>query len=82
MIKFIYSVYDSKARTFSNPFVSMRQEMAIRDFTQAARDPQSQISNFPEDYTLFEMGEFDDEIGTFNTHSQPINLGMASLYKE
>jgi len=82
MIKFVFSVYDNKARAFSTPFFSPRQEMAVRDFTAAARDPQSVINQFPEDYTLYEIGEFDDDNATFNTHTEPLPLGKAIQFKE
>jgi len=71
MIKKIFCVYDSKARIYAAPFLAPRQEVAVRDFTRAARDPNVDISRFPSDYSLYEMGEFDDESGAFNLHLQP-----------
>lgn len=82
MIKFLYSVYDSKARAYGNPFVSVRQEMAVRDFTAAVRDPSTQLNKFPEDFTLVEIGEFDDETCVFSLHQNPIPLGLAAQFKE
>lgn len=82
MLKFLYSVYDNKAKAYSNPFTSVNQSTAIRDFTQAARDPNSQLSKFSEDFTLVELAEFDDETAVFNTHPNPIVLGLASNFKE
>jgi hypothetical protein len=82
MNKFLFSVYDSKARAYGNPFVAPRQEMAVRDFTQAVRDPSTQLNKFPEDFTLVEIGQFDDENCCFELHKNPIPLGLASLFKE
>jgi len=82
MIKFLFSVYDSKARAYGNPFTAARQELAIRDFTTAVRDPDTQLHKFPEDFTLVEIGEFDDETCSFTLHQNPIPLGLANQFKE
>ncbi|AXH76264.1 MAG: nonstructural protein [Microviridae sp.] len=82
MIKFMFSVYDSKARAYGNPFTSPRQEMAVRDFTAAVRDTSTQLNKFPEDFTLVEIGEFDDETCSFMLHKNPIPLGLAAQFKE
>lgn len=82
MIKFLYSVYDSKARAYGNPFVSVRQELAVRDFTTAVRDKDTNLSKYPEDFTLVEIGEFDDETCVFTLYQNPIPLGLASQFKE
>lgn len=71
MIKLVFSVFDSKARLYAAPFLAPRREVAVRDFTRAARDPNIDISRFPEDYSLYELGEFDDESGAFHLHQQP-----------
>lgn len=80
MIKKVFSVYDAKARVYSNPFYAIRTEVAIRDFHRAATDPSSEISRFPLDYVLFLVGEFDDEACTFTTSEVPINLGDATQF--
>ncbi|AXH75313.1 MAG: nonstructural protein [Microviridae sp.] len=82
MIKFLYTVYDSKARTYSNPFTAVNQQVAIRDFTQAANDINSQIHQFPGDFKLLEIGEFDDESCVMNLHPEPLPLGLAHNYLE
>lgn len=80
MIKYLFTVWDSKAKTHCNPFTSVNQQTALRDFAQAANDSGTQIAKFPTDFTLFEVGEFDDETCTFNIHPAPVNLGMASQF--
>jgi len=82
MVKFLFSVYDSKAQAYANPFTSVTQQVAIRDFTQAARDENSQLCKFPGDFTLVELGEFDDETAVMQMHANPIVLGLASNFKE
>jgi len=82
MVKFMFSVFDSKAQAYGNPFYSPRQDLAIRDFVAAARDASSIISKFPEDFQLVEIGEYDDAVCTFCLHDKPIPLGLASQLME
>lgn len=81
MQKQMFSIYDSKAKVFSNPFTSINTATAVRDFQRAASDPHSDISRFPEDYTLFDLATFDDVTGVIAFNSVPVNLGIASQFK-
>jgi len=81
MQKFLYSVFDSKSRIFSTPFTSVNQFTALRDFSRASTDPTSDINKFPEDYTLYELGSFDDNSGVIAPHAQALNLGLAVQFK-
>lgn len=72
MRKSIFCVFDSKARTFANPFTSTNSFTAIRDFATVANDPASIISKHAADFTLYELGEFDDESGLISPHPQMI----------
>lgn len=60
MIRHMFSVYDNKAEAFCNPFFMENKSTAIRSFTYAANDKTIDIGKYPEDYTLFYMGEFND----------------------
>jgi len=72
----IYSVYDSKGEFFDKPFIQRNAADAVRGFEMAVNgDHDSMIKRFPADYTLFEIGEWDDMTGTAVMHSAKINLG-------
>jgi len=72
MIKKIFSVYDRKAQAYSNPFYATRTELAIRDFQYASKDPQSDLSKYPEDFVLVELGTFDDSTAVLCLEDQPV----------
>lgn len=76
-----YSIYDSKALCFSQPFLSINNDVAERSFYDLANDNISQISKFPEDFSLFILGTFNDSTGLIVSSLSPINLGLASNYK-
>lgn len=59
----LVSVYDKKAQTFSAPFSAINEQVAIRQFGDAVRDTNTAICAHPEDYQLFKMAEFRENIG-------------------
>ncbi|AXH74041.1 MAG: nonstructural protein [Microviridae sp.] len=81
MQKTLNSVFDSKARTFSNPFTSVNRDTAIRDFRRAAADPNSDIFHNQEDFALYEIGTFTDDNALIVPTTPPFYL-TAALIKE
>ena len=79
-MKKAFSVYDSKAGFYMAPFFFQSTAEGIRAFFDAANDPQTAISKHPEDYTLFELGAFDDQTGVFTQHEVIIPLGCAAEF--
>lgn len=69
----IFSIYDSKAEAYLPPFVLHRSEIAARTFSDCINSETHQFGAHPADYTLFNIGEFDDETGHVSPHS-PHNL--------
>ncbi|AXH74692.1 MAG: nonstructural protein [Microviridae sp.] len=63
MQKQLFSVRDITADVYASPFTSTNKMTATRDFAHACRDPQSQLSKNPEDFQLFLVGVFDDDLG-------------------
>lgn len=75
----IFSVYDSKAQAFLPPFFLPNEEMAKRTFADCVNSPSHQFGINPADYTLFALGEFDDNAGTMESYP-PSSLGLAVEY--
>ncbi|QXP08612.1 MAG: nonstructural protein [Arizlama microvirus] len=80
MVTKLFCVYDSKAKVFKMPHFTRTNGDALRGFALAANDSKTEISMFPEDFTLMEIGEFDDVTGKVTGPNFPVNLGMASSY--
>lgn len=64
----IYAVYDSKAEFYGQPFFQRTVGEAVRSWETVCNDGQSAMSKFPADYTLFEIGEYDQETGKITPH--------------
>lgn len=82
-VKLVFSVYDSKAEAFLQPMFFVTRAVAVRAFGAAVRDDVHEFSKFAEDYTLFELGSFDEEAGKFELHDAPkaivVGLTMKSM---
>lgn len=76
MITQAFAVYDSKGEFYSSPQFRTNKGVAIRDFIDGLKKD-SPVSQHPEDYTLFHIGEYDDQTGKFTPLDTPISLGVA-----
>ena len=70
----LYYIYDSKSETYTAPTVNPARGQALRSFTDAvnAKDggQPSVISTHPEDFTLFEIGDFNPFTGEITLHTK------------
>lgn len=73
----IFSIYDCKVEAFMQPFFMAANGAAVRAFTQIANDKASDISKNPGDYTLFELGSYDDSNAQIDMLPSPVSLGIA-----
>ncbi len=81
MILRAYTVYDSKTEAYLRPFFMQTPAEAIRAFRDTVNDGQSPFCKHPEDFTLFEVGTFDETSGSlFETVAT--NLGLALHFKD
>lgn len=77
----MFSVYDSAAKRYLQPFFAETQEVAIRMFRAIVNKADHQFNRFPEDYTLFYVGVFDGETGMVQPCT-PHSLGVALTFVE
>lgn len=73
----IFTVHDAKASYYLPPFFARTKGEAVRTFTQAVNDPQHQIGQNHADYTLFEIGDYDEQTGVITAiNPTPIGNGV------
>lgn len=82
MIYSVFSIYDSKAEAYLPPFILPKQAQAKRAFSDCVNSDSHQFGQNPADYTLFELGNFNDEDGQFLLHRANISLGNGLEYLE
>lgn len=78
----VFCVYDSAAEAYALPFFQKSTGEAVRGFSTAAKDPQSQLSKHPADFTLFEIGEYNELTGEISMLQAHKNLGKALEYTQ
>lgn len=81
MILQVFTVYDVKAESYTKPFFERSTATAVRAFTDAVNEEGSDFQRHAEDYTLFHVGGFDDQKGTF-APLEPRSLGNALTFLE
>lgn len=59
----IYSIKDIKVGAFLKPMCEQHVEVCIRGIKGAMENPETMLAKFPSDFALYELGEFNDEIG-------------------
>ena len=80
MIENMFSIYDAKAENYGPPVRALNKATIIRTFTDLANNPQEEIGEHPEDYTLFHLGTYDSTTGKFENLKAPVALGLAQEY--
>ncbi|QXP44270.1 MAG: nonstructural protein [Arizlama microvirus] len=77
MVLKVFSILDAKAKVYSNPFFMPQIGQALRGFGDLVNGEKSDVSKHPEDYSLYQVGEYDDEAGMFLDFSKPVYLAKA-----
>lgn len=73
----LYSVYDAKADRFAPPFLAVSDEYARRTLVLTYRtlNDDSPLVVYPADFTLFGIGEFDEDTGNIVPLQVKENIG-------
>lgn len=78
----LFTVHDAKAESYTNPFCIHTRGEAIRGFIDVCNDKNTNINKYPEDFTLFEIGEYNLQNASIELHKSPIPLGKAIEFKK
>lgn len=71
----MFAIYDQKAEAFLPPWFLPTAAMAKRAFGDCIADKNHQFSAHPQDYTLFEISDFDDATGKLLPLPAKVSLG-------
>lgn len=61
------SIYDKATEAYMRPFTALSVGQAVRMFEDDTQNTESPINKHPEDYTLFQIGTFNDSNGELET---------------
>lgn len=82
MTQVLMATWDSKAKAYRNPFFVDSVGQGVRAFATAVNSKDTEIARYPEDFSLFQLGTIDLLSGAVMPIDKPLNLGLASSFKE
>ena len=74
----VFAVYDMKAAQYGMPMFMTTRGLATRGFVDACGKAESMLNQHPEDYFLYEIGEYDQSSGKLKAHKMPEQLMAAA----
>lgn len=75
MAKFkLFSIHDRKLNTWSAPMQFLHSGQAERAVQEIFQDKNSMLAKYPEDYSVFQVGEFDDDSAQLTPFQPPTHL--------
>ena len=77
-----FAIHDQAAGAYLTPFYAPTNAHAVRSFRAALEDPETMFSKFPGDYTLFELGRWNEETGHHMDLKVANNLGNGLVLRE
>lgn len=69
-----FSLFDSAASAYSPPFYLPTQGVAIRQLQEAKLKSDSPLSQHSQDFTLYELGEWEAASGLHKLHREPVRV--------
>lgn len=82
MILQIFTIYDAMCRAYLKPFYDHNKGSALRGFGDEANNKESKLCQHAGDFTLFHIGEFDDQDCSIKMFDAHVPLGKALEFKE
>jgi len=64
---FVFSIFDSAAQCFAQPFYAPAEQVAIRSVKDMVQKEGNQLHAHPEDFDLRHVGMFDDNSGALDS---------------
>jgi hypothetical protein len=78
----MFSVFDSKAEAYLQPFFMRSTGEAVRAFGDLVQGADNQFSKHPQDYVLFELGSWDELKASMEMLEAPHSLGVGIEFKK
>lgn len=80
MVLKMFMIFDSAVGAFDRPLFAHSKGEMLRDWNMVVNDEKLKFKQAPGDYTLFEVGEFDNISGQVTMYQAKSNLGTATEF--
>lgn len=81
MLHQLYCIYDSATGIYNQPFYTRSKGEALRTVMDTLEDKNCPLYKYAADYTLFELGTFDDTTGMYHT-KEPKSVSCLLEFKK
>ena len=68
----LFSIYDTKAQKFGFPFQAPSKGAAVRQIAVEMNGQKNVLTQYPQDFELYAVEEFDEKTGKFAGYEEPI----------
>lgn len=75
----LYSVYDKKGDEYSSPFKAHTHGDASRSITSTLMKGGTMLNQFPEDYVLYYVGDFNVTTGLLTPLESPVHVANIAI---
>ncbi len=76
----IYAIFDTASATYQRPMFSRADGEIMREFQNICTDKEHPCGQHPEDYSLFRLGNFNDQTGKVtNENNECLSTGLEML---
>lgn len=81
-MKIVTAVYDQKAESYGRPIIEQTVGAAIRAFEHETTQGDNPLGKFPQDFSLWQIGTYDELKGELKSLAIKVNLANAWEIKE
>ncbi|QXP44237.1 MAG: nonstructural protein [Arizlama microvirus] len=81
MLLKVFSIRDQKAEVYNTPFFQKSIGEAERNFETLVNDGKSTVNQYPQDFDLFYLGDYDDNLGVMRSLEAPQHVIQAIALK-
>jgi hypothetical protein len=81
-MKIVTAVYDQKSESYGRPIVENTVGAAVRAFEHEATQGDNALAKFPQDFSLWQIGTYDELKGEIKSLGTKVNLANAWEIKE
>lgn len=80
MLMGVFALFDSKAGSYGMPFFTHNRGSAIRGIkAQISQDSSSMLAKYPEDFSLFDLGIYDEVEGRISGTSPVFIIDVSDI---
>lgn len=81
-MQFLICTYDKKGEAFTNPVATPKKALAVRDFAEVCKDEKHPFHKYPEDYSMWTVGEFNEITGEITPKKEKIAEAINFVIKK